>query len=198
LLGRFDEAMRELGLALANDPLSPQTYWSFALALFLTRQHEQAIEEIQKALEMDGIYQPALYLLGRVYEALGEFSKAIAVFENLLELNDTPMILAARGRVHALAGDHQAARQVLNDLDSEPKPRYVSGYSKPVIHLALGNEPQAFADLEEAYNKRCEMMTRLKVDPAFDGIRTDLRFASLLRRVGLNSKDQALQKSAFS
>jgi TolB-like protein/Tfp pilus assembly protein PilF len=196
LLGRFDEAARELGLALANDPLSPQTYWSFALTLFLTRQYEQAIEEIQKALELDRIYQPALYLLGRVYEALGELSEAGAVFENLLELNDAPMFLAARGRVHALAGDQEAARQVLNDLDSQPKPRYVSGYSKSLIHLALGNETHAFADLEEAYNKRCEMMAWLKVDPAFDGIRTDLRFVSLLRRVGLNSKHHSLQKSA--
>lgn len=198
LRGRFAEGMRELELALANDPLSPQTYWNFALALFLTGQHEQAIEEVQKTLEMDRIYQPALYLLGRVYEELGQLSEAIAVFENLLKLNHTPMFLAALGRVYALAGKHRAARKVLHDLDGQSKQRYISGYCKAVVHLALGDETRTFAYLEEAYEKRCEMMTWLKIDPAFVSIRSDLRFASLLRRVGLDSENQVLQKSAVS
>ena len=198
LLGRFDEGKREFELALAIDPLSPQIYWSFALAFFLAREHELAVEEIQKALEMDGSYQPALYLLGRAYEELGQLSDAITVFENLVGLNDTPMFLAALGHDYALAGNHLQARKVLNDLDEQSKQRYVSAYSRAAIYLALGDKNLVFGCLEQAYDKRCEMMTWLKVDPAFDSIRTDLRFANFLRRVGLDREYQVLQKSAAS
>ncbi len=80
------------------------------------------------------------------------------------------------------AGKHEDAREVLNELQRQSKQRYVSEYGKAGIHLALGDKDQAFSCLEQAYEKRCEMMTWLKIDPAFDGIRTDLRFTNLLRR----------------
>jgi TolB-like protein/Flp pilus assembly protein TadD len=198
LLGRSHEAMRELELALTMDPLSPQIYWSFALTFFLARDHEQAFKEVQKTLELDGSYQPALYLLGRVHGELGQLSKAITVFENLLGLNDGPMFRAALGHAYARAGMAQEAREVINDLEDQSKQRYVSAYNKAAIQLALGDKNQAFSSLEQAYQQRCEMMTWLKVDPAFDTVRTDLRFANLLRRVGLDREDQILKKRAAS
>jgi tetratricopeptide (TPR) repeat protein len=188
LLGRFDEGMRELELGLAIDPLSPQIYWSYALAFFLAGKHEQAVEEIQKTLEMDRDYQPALYLLGRSYEELGQLSEAIAVLENLLNLNDAPVFLAEIGRAYALAGRYQEARKVLNDLNDQSKQRYVSAYSRAAVYLALDDRIFTLACLEQAYEERCEMMTWLKVDPAFDSIRTDLRFLNLVRRVGLDGE----------
>lgn len=198
LFGQFDEAMRELELALPMDPLSPQIYWSFALSFFLERKDEQAIEEIQKALDLDGNYQPALYLLGRVYIELGQLVKAIAAFKKVLALNHAPMFLAALGCAYALAGKHRVAREALKDLEEQSKQRYVSAYNSATIHLALGDKNRAFSCLERAFEERCEMMAWLKVDPAFDSIRTDLRFANLLRRVGLDREYQVLQKSAAS
>lgn len=198
LRGRFDESIRELEFGLVSDPLSPQIYWSFALTFFLAREHGRAVAEIQKTLEMDGSYQPALYLLGRAYEELGQLPKAIVVFENLLGLNDSPMFLAALGHAYALAGKHQEARTVLKNLDDQSKQRYVSAYSRAAIYLALGDANLSFECLEQAYDMRCEMITWLKVDPAFDNVRTDLRFANLLRRVGLDGEYGVKVKCAAS
>jgi len=198
LFGRFEEAMRELELAFAMDPLSPQIYWSFALSFFLGRKDEQAIVEIQKTLDLDANYQPALYLLGRVYLEVGQLTEAIAAFKGVLALNDAPMFVAALGHAYARAGKRREAQKVLNDLQGQSKQRYVSAYSIALIHLALGDKNQAFSCLEQAFENRCEMMTWLKVDPAFDSIRADLRFSNLLRRVGLDREHQILQKSAAS
>ena len=82
-------------------------------------------------------------------------------------------------------------------LEEQSKIRYVSGYHKAVIHLALGEKNRAFTCLEEALNSRCEMMTWLKVDPAFDSVRRDLKFTKFLLRVGLEGEYQ-LQQSAAS
>jgi len=198
LFGRFEEAMREQEMAFAIDPLSEQVYWSFALSFFLGRKNEQAIGEIQKALDLDGNYQPALYLLGRVYVELGQLAEAIAVFKKLLGLNDAPMFLAALGHAYARAGKHRDTRNVLNELREQSEQRYVSAYGTALIHLALGDKNMAFSYLEQAYENRCEMMSWLKVDPALDSIRTDLRFINLLRRLGLDREYQILRKSATS
>jgi TolB-like protein/Tfp pilus assembly protein PilF len=187
VLGRFDEARRELELALKIDPLSPQLYASFGAMFFLARDYNSAIGEVQKALELDGKHIPSLYLLGRIYEELGHIERAIALFKKILFLNETPMFTAALGHAYALAGDQRQARHVLAKLEKPSPGSYASGYSKALIHVALGDTGVAFECLEQAYEERCEMITMLKVDPALDIVRSDLRFLKLLRRVGLQN-----------
>jgi TolB-like protein/Flp pilus assembly protein TadD len=198
LLGRFDEAKRELELAMLIDPLSPHSYWSLTLTYFLTCQYEKAIEEVEKTLEMERDYKPSLYLLGRVYEQCGQPGRAVEVFKRILALSNTPMFLAALGHAYALCGKPRKARNVVRDLQEQSKYRYVSAYSQAAIHLALGDKNQAFSCLEKAYEDRCEMMTWLRIDPAFESIRADVRFTNLLRRVGLGNDRLSLQKYATS
>ena len=188
LLGRFEEATRELELAMLIDPLSPHSYWSLTLTLFLTGQYEKAIEEVQKTFEIERDYKPALYLLGRTYEKCGRLDEAIEVFKRLLALSNAPLFLGAMGHSYALSGNHREARQVLSDLDQQSKRCYVSAYSQAIIHLALGDKDQTFTCLEKAYAARCEMMTWLRIDPDFNSVRNDPRFIDLLRRVGLGSE----------
>jgi TolB-like protein/Flp pilus assembly protein TadD len=187
LLGRFDEARRELGMAMLIDPLSPHSYWSFTLTYFLTCQYEKAIEEVQKALEMERDYKPALYLLGRAYEQSGQVDQGIEVFKKIFALSNSPMFLGALGHAYAVNGKHGLARNVLKDLQELSKRCYVSAYSQAIIHLALDDQNQTFSCLEKAYEDRCEMMTWLRIDPCFESIRSDLRFTNLLHRVGLGN-----------
>ncbi len=197
LQARFDRALREMQTAFELDPLSPQMCQSVAAIYFVMRDYDQAVKEVQKALEMDSNHQPALYLLGRVYIQQGKFSDAIAIFQKLLAVDDAPIFNAALGSAQALAGQRSSAHSALERLEQQSKDHYVSGTHKAVVHLALGDKSQALACLEEALSNRCEMMTWLKVDPAFDSIRRNLRFTKLLRRVGLD-REYRLQQSAAS
>ncbi|MFN2492958.1 MAG: winged helix-turn-helix domain-containing protein [Pyrinomonadaceae bacterium] len=191
LLGRFEEAEQELKLARQIDPLSPQLFWGFALMFFLARNYEQALAEVQTIWEMDNNYVPMLYLLGRTYQQLGQRDRARETFEQALALNDAPAFLAALGHNYAISGNSRAARRILEQLKARSKQRYVSAYAKAVIHVSLGEKDQAFACLEGARDERCEMLTWIKVDPAFDPIRSDLRYSNLLRRLGLDEYRQA-------
>jgi TolB-like protein/Tfp pilus assembly protein PilF len=198
LLGRFEDAERELEVARQIDPLSPQLYGIFALRFFLAGDYEQALAEVRRTLEMDEDYVPSLYLLGRIYEQLGQLDQAIAVFEKVLAVNDAPTFLAALGHVQAMSGNDGAARRILAQLQEQSQQNYASGYAEAVIHLALRDKNEAFLCLERACDERCEMMTWLKVDPLFDGVRSDLRFSGLLRRVGLDDDLRAWHVSAAS
>jgi TolB-like protein/Flp pilus assembly protein TadD len=196
LLGRFEEARHELELAREMDPLSPQLHGSFVASFFLARDFSTALAEVQKTLEMDSNHAPTFYLLGRIYEELGQLDRAIAVFKRLLALGHVPMYRAALGRAYALNHKHREAREVLSELEEQSAQRYISAYSKATIHLALGDKNKCVACLEKACEDRCELVTWLKVDPALDDIRTDLRFTNLLRRVGLDRESRPRQAVA--
>ena len=184
LCARYDEAMHELEMAFALDPLSPQVYWTFAVSYCLQRKQEYAFAEAQKALELDPNYQPALYVMGRIQIELNEPGEAVITFQKLLGLNAAPMFLAGLGYAHARAGNKQEARDILAELDRQSKQYYVSCYCLSLIHLALGEKDRAFELLNKAYKDRCEMMTWLKVDPLFDLVQGDPRYSKLLRDVG--------------
>ena len=55
----------------------------------------------------------------------------------------------------------------------------------PEIYAALGQRDQAFEWLNKAYDQHDLQLVSLKVDPTLDGLRSDPRFADLVRRVGL-------------
>jgi TolB-like protein/Tfp pilus assembly protein PilF len=189
--GRFDRALREIHVAQELDPLSPTILLSVGNSFFLMRDYDQALKETEKALEMDNNHQPTLYLLGRIYVQQGKFTEAITIFEKLLATDDAPIFTAALGRAQAIAGQQDIAHKALQSLEQQSKTRYVSGVHKAVVHLALGDKTRTLACLEEARNNRCEMMTWLGVDPAFDVIRRDPRFKKLLRQVGLEREYQS-------
>ena len=87
--------------------------------------------------------------------------------------------------VYALAGRRADAQKVLNELSRLAEHRYVTPVAFVHIHTGLGNQDQAFAWLEKSYQERSNFMTYLKVAAMVDPLRSDPRFADLLRRVGL-------------
>jgi hypothetical protein len=74
---------------------------------------------------------------------------------------------------------------MLDELKGLSKERYVPAFSFAVIYLGLGEKDQAFAWLEKAYEDRSSLILFLKGDPIWDPLRSDPRFADLLRRIGL-------------
>jgi hypothetical protein len=74
---------------------------------------------------------------------------------------------------------------VLDRLKGAAERRFISPYSIAVIHTGLGDKEQAFAWLNRAYEERDNWLIYLKVEPRLDPLRSDVRFADLLRRVGL-------------
>jgi hypothetical protein len=67
----------------------------------------------------------------------------------------------------------------------ESKRELSTAFDMAEIFAQLGEKDQALAWLERAYEERYHMMMYLKVAPNLDPLRSDPRFADLLRRVGL-------------
>ena len=208
-VGRFTEALLEIKKAQRLDPLSRGTNRLVALILYLSRQYEKAIEQCLETLEMDSKFVPAYGPLGLSYVGLGMYEEAIVVFERLVSFTED-QFPAARGKESAPRPTQQEGRlepdpeslsflayaytkakhreqavDILNRLIKLSERRYVEPHTIALVYTGLADKELAFKWLERAYAERSYPLTYSGVWPAFDDLRSDRRFADLLRRVGL-------------
>ncbi len=183
LLGRHTEALTEAKRAQAQDPLSLIITSLLGRYYYHARQYDQAIEQCRKALEIDPNFWVAHLFLGKAYERKALYEEAIAEFQKAGSV--TIEASTDIGYVYAVSGHRHEALKVLDKLTQLSKRRYVPSYHIARIYAGLGEKDEAFAWLEKAYAQRDGWLNWLRVDPTLDSLRSDPRFTSLLRRVGL-------------
>src|ERR1043166_8393848 len=126
------------------------------------------------------------WALGRALLAQGKFNEAIAEFQKAIPLSgDSPDEPAELARAYALAGKRDEALKIIEELKKLSERKHVAPTVMGSIYGALGDKNQAFAFLNKAFDERDFLLIMLKVDPMFDPLRSDPRFAELARRVGL-------------
>jgi TolB-like protein/tetratricopeptide (TPR) repeat protein len=185
-MGRFEEAHAEMRRAQELDPLSLAKIVGAGDVLYQQRQHDRALEQYRRALEMDPNSGITHWALGNVYVQKGMYEEAVAEYQKAIPLSgDSPDELASLGYVYALSGKRREAQAVIEELEERSKRRYISPTVIAFIHAGLGERDESFARLERAYDGRDFILVLLKVEPLFDRLRPDPRFAELVRRVGL-------------
>jgi hypothetical protein len=70
-------------------------------------------------------------------------------------------------------------------LDEKSKKEYISPLKWAVIYALLGEKGPAFVWLEKAVDARNPAISRIKIEPAHDSLRSDERSTTLLQRVNL-------------
>ena len=183
IMGRDDEAIAEARRIKELDPLSLSSHVIVGYALFQARRFDEAIAEFKKVLEVEENNKGAKYWLKYAYLHKGMYREAIDGFEEAIQGGDNPSDQIYLGAAYAKAGEREKAQAILKKL--ETRKEYVSPGELPVLYVALGEHDKAFASFEKAYAARDLQLQFLKVDPSFDPLRDDPRFADLMRRVGL-------------
>jgi TolB-like protein/Tfp pilus assembly protein PilF len=185
-MGRLDEAIAERKLNREFDPLSTTATANVGYPYYYARQYDQAIEHYRKALELDPNYSWSYLWIGQAHLEKGMYQEAIAEINKAIALSEGNVRMKATlGYAYAVAGKRGEAQKVIDELQEESKRKYVSPYFIAVIYSGLGEKDKAFEWLEKAYLERHPYLTLLKVEPVFDNLRSDPRFADLLRKVGL-------------
>src|SRR5262249_54828609 len=113
LMGRFDEGLKELRLAQQIDPLSPVINADLGKILFLARQPNQAVEQLQKTIETDPDFPLAYLFLALAYNQRGLRDQAIAELEkNANSPGQRTIFKATLGFVYAQSGRREEATSI--------------------------------------------------------------------------------------
>jgi TolB-like protein/Tfp pilus assembly protein PilF len=192
-LARHDEAIVEARRAEELDPVSPLMCMTPGLALFCAHAYEQALEAFQKVVDLDPNFMAARSLLGHVYEQQGKYEEAVAEYSRLIgalgkEVPTVSSLKGAMGRLEAKRGPEREARKIAAEL-SESHHAGILAYVIAEIHAALGERDTVFELLDQAFENRNFDLVSLKINANFDALRSDQRFGSLLRRIGLSQND---------
>jgi hypothetical protein len=92
---------------------------------------------------------------------------------------------SADGRVVACVGRVRRIDDQLKELLELNERRYVTPAALANVYIGLGDRERAFVWLEKAYQERSNYIAYIKTFPIVDPLRSDPRFADLMRRIGL-------------
>jgi serine/threonine protein kinase len=181
--GQLEESFAEVRRALELDPLSLNINWLLGILLYFARKYDQAIEQYRKTLELDQNFFLPRTFLGLAYVQKSIYKEGIAELEKAVAISSSNLSLALLGYGYAAAGRRLEAQKVLDQLNELSKQKYVPPFHRATICVGLGENDKAFEWLEKAYEDHFIVMT--KVHPVYDPLRSDPRFADLLRRMNL-------------
>jgi TolB-like protein/Tfp pilus assembly protein PilF len=183
VLNRLEPALHEMRAAAELEPHNVFRRVALATPLYYARRYAEAISEIDRAIALDP-NAPVTHLskarflaeANRTHEALAEIA--------LARYRDEPAVTAEYARIQAKAGNMEESRRVLPQLVNAAAAGALAKDYLAFVHLALGDREQALALLEAALVERSPTLVWVQVDPRFDALRSEPRFAALLRGMG--------------
>jgi TolB-like protein/DNA-binding winged helix-turn-helix (wHTH) protein/tetratricopeptide (TPR) repeat protein len=180
-LGKHDESLTELQKAIDINPLSASISSSYGGALVTARRYDEAVEHLKRSLELDPDFIQTHYNLAIVYQMQGNYADSVEERARIAEAIRDP---AAAGFIReSFARGGWAG--FLRDMTEDPHAPYVPPYIKATLYAARGDKDKTLAILQKRYEEGGAGLTTLRVDPRFDPVRDDPRFAELLKRINL-------------
>jgi serine/threonine-protein kinase len=185
-MDRTEEARSIIKKAQDLDPLSLLINTDMGFTLYYHGHYDQAIKELLTTIELDPKYAPAHLWLGRTYQEKKMYAEAIQEYQKTTSaIVDWPVAIAAIGHVYGMAGKKAEAQKTLAYLNALSTKKFVTAYGVALVYASLGEKEKAFLWLNKALEERSNWLVWLKLDPRWVSIRTDKRFADLVRKVGL-------------
>lgn len=120
-----------------------------------------------------------------MYERKKQYAEAIAALEKARQLDANPTSLGYLGNVYAASGRKAEAQNVLKELKSLSKQRYVSPFNIACVYAGLNDKDKAFEWLQSAYDERSFFMPLLRFETVLGNLHSDPRFKELLKRMNL-------------
>jgi serine/threonine protein kinase/tetratricopeptide (TPR) repeat protein len=167
-MNRMDQALEEHRTALSLDPLSSIVSTNYAALLMENRRYPESLAQFQKVLERDPNFSAAHYKLSQLYATTGRFAEAVSELQK---------VVSKPGSWSADAKSYHDLMLALRGTDRSAAVAVAAAIS--------GDRNQAFEYLEKAYSDADDELLIVVRYPALDPLRSDPRYADLMRRLGL-------------
>lgn len=187
---QLPEAVREVLRAHELDPVTRTTRLMLEEVFYFNREYSRAIAESEDPLKPrtapspgDRVYFLSLSLSGQGKRALAELSAAVPPGQ------DTSPASGVLGYLLAKHGDRRQALALRQRLAQQSTRTYVSPLSLALISVGLDDKDEAFRQLLTAVARRVPASCQITVDPVFDPLRSDPRYAEVVRGMGLKAAE---------
>jgi adenylate cyclase len=183
---RFEEVGVETQRALALDPMSPFTMTRAGVWLMYSGETERAAQLFQRVLELDPGSAFALGNLGLCHVREGRIDEGIEEMKKGLDFPGGSGLSSSSDLIYGLtrAGRIEEARQTLDELLRYHAEHGSGATSIAAGYASLGDREKTLAWLETALQERSGYLVTIPIDFAFDEIRPDPRFQSVVERLG--------------
>jgi len=183
--GRFREAFAESEQARQLDPLSLIIASDYASILYDSRQYDSAIKQCRSVLELDPNFEHVRDVMIPSYLQLGRYDEAIAEINRGAAYGEGPLALVRKALVYGRSGHAEEARRALAKLERISGSRADRTVILLIAYSGTGQKERVIELLQKAYSEHSNAVTQIKVDPMYDPMRSDPRFADLVRRLRL-------------
>jgi serine/threonine-protein kinase len=192
-MGKFSLAKGEIEEAHKLDPLSPIISSNTGLYSYYEHKYDDAIERYKSLLQSDPDFWVARHYLALAYVQKGMHAEAIAELRRLIKAPESGPVpgrvieaeseaSASLGFAYGMAGKEAEARAILDGLNALAKRRYVSPLYFAIVYAGLKDNDKAIEYLNKAFEARHPGLVLIRIEPMFDGLRSDARFQEIIRR----------------
>lgn len=183
-MGRGDRAVEEGRAAERLDPVSVYAQVATGWALYYARRYPESLAKCTAASILEPDFATARDCMALNYLTAEDYEKARAQSQRAVKLSNNDFNVAADlARAYALGGNQADARKILQQLRVKAKTSYVPPSLLAQIYVALGENEKGVEWLETAYADRDSYLARLKVEPAFDSVRSEPDFEALMHQL---------------
>ncbi len=184
LEGRLEESVAEGQRAAELDPLSPQIPVDALMAYAWQGKYVEARDLARKAANLDPTYFFPPFMEGWMEIQAGKVKDAIPLLQKARTLGAPPFVAAWLGYAYGVTGDRPRALAALEELKAASLKGDVPPFNLAIVSLGLGDRGRALDELERAYDQNSQWMVYVRGDRIFDPLRSEPRFAALMRKMG--------------
>jgi len=192
-MGKFERAKQEIREAQQLDPFSPIINANLAHYSYYERNYDDAIDHINSSLKMAPDFWVFRHYRALAYTMKGMHSQAIEELRDLLgspgegplkegTVENNPEVAASLAFAYGSAGKRAEAEAILERLKKLSEQRYVTGLYFAIIYAGLKDNDHAIEHLNKAFESKHPGLVLIRVEPLFDGLRSDDRFKQLVNR----------------
>ena len=197
LSGETDRALSEFKRALELNPASPGTNMGLGWGYFFAQRYDEAIQQANTTVELNPGLNEVHLLLGVCYSHKGDEQKGFSEWLKVMRMSGDSQLADKLQHVAATAPAARAkermGRVIVAYLLKKSKRQYVSPLEIARAYSGnVGDYAQAMVWLQKSYDEHVDTLPWIKLDPDFDGMRSNKRFRELQARMGVPSKAQAL------
>ena len=183
VLGRLEEAMEQIELALKLDPYNPMLKMLNGIALLTVRRYDDVIINLRELLKMDPSNLGALWGLTYAFHLTGRFNEALESWMKAAKEE----VKQALKQGYTKAGYVGAMSKGSDFLVTQSKTTYINPVEIAMGYIMAGKNELALEWMEHAYEEHNPNTPYLS-NPMFDSLRNESRFRELARKMNLPYK----------